>query len=163
MDEAEWLACADPMKMLEFAWDKVSERKLQLFAAACCRRIWELMAGRSHQAVELAERHADEDDRQRDGLRAAADQILTSHEPPRSVYYEGQISCAIPSFEETVAQAAAGTWPHRFTRDDLAPAWAARLAAAASTRLAVRRATCPADAVEAAVTTWATELRTQAA
>jgi hypothetical protein len=31
MTEAEWLACADPEKMLEFLRGRASERKLRLF------------------------------------------------------------------------------------------------------------------------------------
>jgi hypothetical protein len=39
MIEAEWLAFEDPLGVLESVADKVTERKLRLFAAACCRRI----------------------------------------------------------------------------------------------------------------------------
>jgi hypothetical protein len=39
MDEAEWLACEDPTKMVMFLRGKARDRKLRLFAVACCRRL----------------------------------------------------------------------------------------------------------------------------
>src|SRR5947209_16243000 len=60
MTEADWLACADPEPMLEALYDGASQRKLRLFAVACCRRVWHLLATDDcRQAIKLAERFAD--------------------------------------------------------------------------------------------------------
>jgi hypothetical protein len=62
MNESEWLACTDPRQMVEFLRGsrKASDRQCRLFAAACYRRVWHLLADRrSRLAVEVLERLAD--------------------------------------------------------------------------------------------------------
>ncbi len=60
ISESNWLTYENPTPMLVFLRDKVSERKLRLFAVACCRRIWNLIPDKpGHSALEQAERYAD--------------------------------------------------------------------------------------------------------
>lgn len=59
MTEQEWLECTDPTPMLEFLRGKASDRKLRLFAAACCRRIWPLLDREGRIAVDTTEHYVD--------------------------------------------------------------------------------------------------------
>ncbi len=60
MTEGEWLICKNPQDMLVLLRRKASNRKLRLFACACCRRVWHLLTDEpGRRAVEVTERHAD--------------------------------------------------------------------------------------------------------
>ena len=60
MTEAQRLACTRPIEMLAHLRGRCTDRKLRLFACACCRQIWHLLTDAiSQRAVEVAERHAD--------------------------------------------------------------------------------------------------------
>lgn len=60
MTEAEWLACIDPLPMLQFLRRTASDRKVRLFAVACCRRVWPSLEHEEFRdAVRTAELFAD--------------------------------------------------------------------------------------------------------
>lgn len=62
MNERQWLESNDPAAMLGFVRDSggADDRKLRLFAVACCRKLWPLMSdAQACGGIELAERFAD--------------------------------------------------------------------------------------------------------
>src|SRR5437867_1006827 len=61
MTEQEWLDCKNLDRMLVFSRDKVSVRKLRLFACAFCRQASHLASRNEciQQAIETAEKHTD--------------------------------------------------------------------------------------------------------
>ena len=59
--EERWLRSNSPEAMLRLLGKRASGRKLRLFACACCRRVWQRIKSlRCRNAVEVAERHADQ-------------------------------------------------------------------------------------------------------
>lgn len=81
MTEPEWLACEDPREMLEHLDLRASHRKLRLFSAACCRRVWRLLDDpRCRASVEAAEAYAE---------GAAKEKALTeAHKGSERAYYD---------------------------------------------------------------------------
>jgi hypothetical protein len=60
MTEAEWWECANLIPMMNWALDQTSERKLRLFACACCRRVGRLIKDeRAKKALAFAEQLSD--------------------------------------------------------------------------------------------------------
>lgn len=60
MTELAWQTCQNPAVMLEYLAGTASARKLRLFAVACCRQIWDVLADSQGQRVVLvAESYAD--------------------------------------------------------------------------------------------------------
>ena len=60
MTEAEWLNATEPGPMLDFLRGKANDRKLRLFACACCRSVLHIIKdATSLSAVETAERYTD--------------------------------------------------------------------------------------------------------
>ena len=60
MDDARWVGCTNPWSMLDYLRGRASDRKLRLFAVACCRCAWGVLPdNRLREAVLLVERLAD--------------------------------------------------------------------------------------------------------
>ena len=79
MNEAEWLSCTHPEPMLQFLGAKATDRKVRLFAVACCRRVWSSLEHEEFRdAVRKAESFAD-------GL-VDRDEMLQAHEKARPIF-----------------------------------------------------------------------------
>ena len=79
MTESEWLACTDPEPMMKFLRGRASDRKVRLFAVACCRRVWPSLEHEEFRdAVRKAESFAD-------GL-ADRDEMLQAHGKASAIF-----------------------------------------------------------------------------
>ena len=83
MTEAKWLSWPDPYGLLEQCLVcELTERKLRLFACACCRRLWHrLEDNRLRAAIEVAEKFADSQATPEDlaNARSKAAEFLNSY------------------------------------------------------------------------------------
>jgi hypothetical protein len=128
--EAEWLTGTDPQKMLEFLRRKASNRKLRLFACACCRSIWHLLAEtRGRDALEVGECYADGlvSERELAKARRKAQDAWTAINNAQPEAYErsrdaGEAGCILIT---AVDAAKSGTDKNAFTG-----AWSANICAA---------------------------------
>ena len=59
MTEAEWHNSDNIATMLPFARARTTDRKLRLFAVACCKNVWSFLPKYSRTAVGVAELYAD--------------------------------------------------------------------------------------------------------
>jgi hypothetical protein len=60
LTETDWRKCDDLEAMLSFLQHQASDRRLRLFACACCRALWPVLADeRARRAVDVLERYAD--------------------------------------------------------------------------------------------------------
>jgi hypothetical protein len=59
MTEVEWLACNDSMRMLDFLRASASDRKMRLFACACCWRLESMLPEKARQLLSAVELSAD--------------------------------------------------------------------------------------------------------
>jgi hypothetical protein len=86
VNEQKWLACANPIAMIGFLGGRGSDRMWRLFACACCRLAWHLLADpRSRTAVEAAEAFADgRTPREAMESACAAARAAAAEQPPRS-------------------------------------------------------------------------------
>ncbi|QDV36412.1 hypothetical protein ElP_43360 [Tautonia plasticadhaerens] len=92
--EAEWRSCTDPFRMLDTLRGKASDRKFRLFAAACYRRLAELLPDpRQRRGIEVIEAMAE-------GTVAEADRRRVMVEVRRAIPpddWEARIDGAAPS------------------------------------------------------------------
>lgn len=78
MTEGEWLGCEDPRPMLKFLRGKASDRKLRLFAVACCQKISHVQTDeRLVEALDVVVLYADgaATSAQRADAEEAADEV----------------------------------------------------------------------------------------
>ncbi len=85
MTEPQWLGSQDPFGMLDFIADKVSERKLRLFVASCCRRIESLFPHLGGQTcLNVVDRWADALATDQE-VEEAVSRVLVGWEPEQEI------------------------------------------------------------------------------
>jgi hypothetical protein len=140
--EAEWLACARPEALLNFAQRKlhrkVLRRKQRLLVCACCRLLWPLLGDPdSRHAVEVGERFArgTATPKERDNARQAAELPLPGESAAAMAAWAAELACYPgPDVRRAVDQAISYVVDIEVLTDlgpfraDIAAAWKAKRA-----------------------------------
>jgi hypothetical protein len=107
MTEQEWLACTYTTPLLKFLQGRASERRLRLFAVACCRRVWTLLEAKwDKRAIEVVEAFADGRATGKE-LRAAAEAAWSGLIEPAQATLEGDAAWAAEAATALAAVVAA--------------------------------------------------------
>jgi hypothetical protein len=128
MTEQEWLACADSTAMLELLQGKASDRKLRLFAVACCRTAGEMLPDElTRRALLLAELAADGQAKPRE-VRAVLRKIRPQVNTQYGVFLCGGCGGPGSTYAAMAATAALGpdltfTWYMGNTPSETHTAW----------------------------------------
>lgn len=98
MTEAEWLACERPWDIRQWFATQLSQRKLRLFACACCRNVAHLAWEPGYEAaVEVLERFAD-------GAARDADRIRAGKQPVASALKANLAACLMSELRQAAAK-----------------------------------------------------------
>jgi hypothetical protein len=137
MTETEWLSCNDPTPMLRFLQGKASDRKLRLFAVACCRRLPFLLTGPARPLLDTLDRGAegqlslqeiDDASDQIEELGEQFDESVGGHDAGLTALWHSFTACkniAGASWEKGRAAASVATSAAAWTwSNSTDPAWA---------------------------------------
>lgn len=110
MTQAEWLSCDDPEEMLKSLRDRASDRKLRLFAVACCRHLLGQVSVNpwDREAVDVAERYADgevSDVELRDAAEATTSDWTAAYACAEAASPEGGVNSAIYAADNAAHEA----------------------------------------------------------
>lgn len=106
MTEKEWLACGDPLAMLEFGKPWMDLRKRRLFAVACCRRTVSNLTDAGKKALDAAEAFADgliSQQKLHDAWRSVG---FSRAEQREHAAAAARAASASPSYDQTASAAA---------------------------------------------------------
>jgi hypothetical protein len=110
MTEEEWLTCTDLEELLSSLRGKASNRKLRLWAVACCRHVWALTCEQDRRLVDLAERFADSLVSAKEFGRAKEANGTAPIPPGKHLGHRYAWNAAIQSIQQGVLQIASASY-----------------------------------------------------